>query len=369
MINTRIKQSSYTGVILPKVKLLSMTDNPMGTLFTIWYGSRHSKSVSPSKIELLYKSDLAKEIDLSLPLVEELCKEYSEHAGESGDDVANVIYSVVKQLVDADLPPTESVFFNFEIDDANVAWREQLVRSKFASYWTQSTRTQDMTTIDVNMNDSVRILGGEKAEKIYKNTVDAIRKAYIELTELGVPQEDIRLQPQGHTHRVYWMISLRSLIKILNKRSDFLAQASLWTPIISGVCKILRETTLSRLVDDLVGKPLCEVSFDEDKGHYYISNHNQISDNEDRYFGRDPLPCDPLWLSYSNHYMPENTNIEFYDYLKSMYINIWNDNYLDVLGWDRNDPSKIGPYDRPKSYFDNHKEEFKRLESTLLELN
>lgn len=358
--STRLSQNSFTGKIRPEVKLVSMTENPIGTIFSMWYGSRHSNSIPAEDIQNLFDSKgvyydgitpSSEDMD---KIAKEVCKEYPEHAGTNGDDYKNVIQKIVKQVIEADLPPTESVLFTFEIDKANVAWREQLVRSKFASYWTQTSRTQDLSTMDVNMNDSIDLLGGDEAVRIYKDTVEYIREAYKQLMALGVPAEDIRLQPQGHTHRVYWMISLRSLIKITNKRSDWIAQASLWTPIIAGVCAILRKRGLMEVVKDFVGKPLPTVSYHSDFDKYYVSDHPQTTENEDRYYGRDPLPCDGLWLAYKGLAMPENTDIEFYDYLKSMFIQIWGDEYLAVLGWDRNDPTKLGKYDRPKSWFESH---------------
>lgn len=164
--------------------------------------------------------------------------------------------------------------------------------------------------------------------------------------------EDIRLQPQGHTHRVYWMVPLRTLITILNKRCDWIAQASLWLPIVSGICKELRELGLYEIVEPFVGKPMVRVDYHEEADISTVSEYIMNADNEDRYSGRDPIPNDPLWLAYKKLAMPEHTNIEFYDYLKSLYIQIWRDEYLKALGWDRENPGKIGPYDRPKSYFE-----------------
>ena len=94
-----------------------------------------------------------------------------------------------------------------------------------------------------------------------------------------------------------------------------------------------------------------EVTEDTDFHKLYVSNYMMNADNEDRYYGRDPLPCDCLWLAYKGITMPEHTDLDFYDYMKSMYIQIWDDRYLEVLGWDRNDPSKIGPYDRPYQWY------------------
>lgn len=351
----RLKQNSTTGKIRPAVKLVSATDNPVGTLFTVWHGSRHKESFSAEDIQYLYDNefyhstfDLEKVAGPYLGIATQICKDYPEHAGDGGDDYKNVIRMVCKNCIETNVPASECVNFVFEVDEANVAWREQLVRGKHQGFWTQSTRTIDMTTMDVNMSDSVEILGGEEAVKIYNETVDTIRKAYVALEALGVPIEDIRLQPQQHVHRVYWMISARTLVTILNKRADWIAQASLWTPVISSVCGILRDSSFFSILEQFIGKPPVKVSHETDiVDKYYVSEYIMNADNEDRYYGRDPLPCDPLWLASTGKGMPEHTDIEFYDYLKSMYIQIWGDEYLAVVGWDRNDPSKLGPYDRP----------------------
>lgn len=359
--STRLNQGSFTGKIRPVVTFKSMTSNPIGTLFSVWYGSRHNDSVDPEDIQALYDSDPAyvskmpdSNWERRAKVAAMICKDYPDLAGASGSDYKNVIKTICKQCIESDVPAAESVNFVIEIDKANVAWREQLVRSKIASYWTQSTRTIDMTTMDINMADSVELIGGPKAVEIYEHTADVIRQAYIELEKLGVPIEDIRLQPQQHVHRVYWMISIRALVKILNKRSDWIAQASLWTPIIAGVCSYLRKLSLFDIVEDFVGKPPVKVSYHSDYDEYYVSEYMMNADNEDRYYGRDPLPCDGLWLAYRGLAMPEHTDLDFYDYLKSMYIQIWGDEYLKVLGWDRSDPTKLGKYDRPKTWFTSH---------------
>lgn len=350
--STRLNQGSFTGKIRPVVTFKSMTANPVGTLFCVWYGSRHNDSVDPADIQQLYDfpGDVHENQNTMLHLIriaDTICEDYPDLAGESKKDYKNVIKTICKQCIESDVPAAESVNFVIEIDKANVAWREQLVRSKIASYWTQSTRTIDMTTMDINMADSVELIGGPEAVEIYQHTAEVIRQAYIELEKLGVPIEDIRLQPQQHVHRVYWMISIRALVKILNKRSDWIAQASLWTPIIAGVCSYLRKLSLFDIVKDFVGKPPVKVAYHTDYDMHYVSEYMMNADNEDRYYGRDPLPCDPLWLAYKGIAMPEHTDLEFYDYLKSMYIQIWGDEYLSVLGWDRSDPSKMGRYDRP----------------------
>lgn len=345
MANNRIKGNRETKVFRPEVRIISSTTNPVGTIFALWYGSRHSDTLDPNVVQYLYDVNKPYEdLDDSLinlkALAKKICDEYPEHAGD-GTDYKNVISEIVKLVIKLDLPPVESVNFTIEVSNANVAWREQLVRSKFATYWTQTSRTQDMTSMDVNRLESVELLGGQKAVEIYDDAVEYLRKAYEQLAALGVPMEDIRLQPQGHIHRVYWMINLRALLKILNKRADWIAQGSLWTPVNAGVIKELGYLGLRDIISDFIGKPAATVS------NGVVDTHKQDIENQDRFYGRDPLPVDPLWLAYSGNKMPANTNIEFYDYLKSMFIQIWSDEYLDVLGWDRNDPSKLGKYDRP----------------------
>lgn len=342
----RMIQGSRTEPIRPKVRIISHTTDPIGSLFCVWSGTRYPDIMTPHEIQYLY--DYEADNVHSQGIAETICSWYPEYAGEDGKDYKNVILSIARKVIESNVPAGESVHFNIQIDDANVAWREQLVRGRISQqFWTMSTRIMDMTTMDVNMNDSVRLIGGEEAVHIYEDTVEYIREAYRQLVALGVPMEDIRLQPQGHTHRVYWMVPLRTLVTILNKRCDWIAQASLWTPIVAGAVQELRRLGLYDVISPFIGKPMVEVSSSENKVTGYIMN----ADNEDRYSGRDKIPCDPLWLAYKGYSMPEHTDIEFYDYLKSLYIQLWQDDYLKVLGWDREHPELIGKYDRPESWF------------------
>ena len=357
----RMKQHSFTGVIKPKIKIIGKTENPVGQLFVVWSGTRYPDIMRPEDIQTLYDvkgfdyikdrshGTTVEEVEHLKSIAETICSWYPEYAGVDGQDYRNVILSIARKVIESNVPAGESVHFNIQIDDASVAWREQLVRGRISQqFWTMSTRIMDMTTMDVNMNDSVRLIGGDKAVEAYTDCVDNIRKTYKFLVdECGVPMEDIRLQPQGHTHRVYWMVPLRTLITILNKRCDWIAQASLWTPIVAGILQELRSLGLYDIVSPFVGKPMVEVAKGDD-GKYHVSGYIMNADNEDRYSGRDKIPCDPLWLAYKGYTMPPHTDLAFYDYLKSMYIQIWQDEYLEVLGWDRENPSSIGKYDRPE---------------------
>lgn len=346
-----LKQNSKTGKIRPIVRLVSMSSDPVGTLFSVWHGSRNAKSLDPKVVQRLYDAsgkDKVYTSSVGLDLYEETSKEilraFPDAAKRLDNNVSAVIKDITKSILKYNIPPSEAVQFTFEIDCASVAWREQLVRGRLSqNFWTQSSRPMDMSEMDVTMSDSIELFGGEEGVKVYKDTVETIRQAYKTLTAMGVPQEDIRLQPQTHVHRVYWFVSLRTLLTVLSKRCDWIAQASLWLPIISGIVKILREKGLYEIVEDFVGHPICKIENGK------VVDYTNVQDCEARMSGADPAPIDPLYLAYVGKPMPAHTDIQFYDYMKSLFIQIWSDDVLEIVGWDRNNPNKLGKYDRPDS--------------------
>lgn len=342
----KIHQQSITEVIRPELKIISMSTDPVGTLYTVWHGSRNNKSTDPSDVQHLYEYLLASNDD---QLTEVGIKsmsgvlDYDVSKFNTNKEILNYIIEIASQSIRANLPAAECVYFTIQVDNANVAWREQLVRSKFASYFMQTSRIYDMETMNISRNESIELLGGTKAVEIYNNTVDTIRNCYKMLRELGVPQEDIRLQPQMFTHRVYWMVSLRSLITVMSHRSDWIAQSTLWSPIISDLCREFRSRNLMNVVEEFIGNPPVQVELVN--GEYKVTSYKNLADNQARYEGNDPAIPDPLWLAYTGNKMPKFVDKNYYNYLKKLFINIWNDKYLKVLGWDRDNPDKVGYYD------------------------
>lgn len=346
----RIKGNNRTEVIKPEVELMSMTQWPIGTLFSLWHGSRNERRVKSNFAERIYRdTTLSYEFnyDNIIPyreVVDYIAECYPEHTKklESGIvDVRAAILEIARMNIKANVPSCESLSFNFMIDNATVAFREQLVRGKLnGQFWTQTSRTADLTSMDVNMSEKIETYGGKEATRVYEDTVEVIRLAYKQLQELGVPTEEIRLAPEARTHRIYWMVNIRSLMAMFARRTDWMCQATLWTPIIEGVVEELRYNGLEDLLDLLV-KP--EVKIENGK----VVFHKYDNENEDRYYGRDPQPVDPLWLAYKGLKMPEHTDLKFYDEMKKSFMKVWTDEYLEVLGWDRNNPDKLGPYDRP----------------------
>lgn len=350
----RIKGNNITEVINPTVELVSYTCYPIETLFSLWHGSRY-----PHRYDTVELRGVRRGLSSSIKTALQILKDYPEYNGvvskvsehdEVSDndilaDASYAIEDIAKLVVKCDVPASESVAFTFVIDNASVALREQMVRTKVSSFWTQTSRTADLTTMDVRVDQKIR--DNEEAYKVYSDTVNSIRNAYKILSELGIPTEDIRLSPECRTHRVYWMTNLRALRPVLSKRTDWMAQSTLWSPIVSDVMNIISKLGLSETLDI---NP--NVKYSDGK----VTYHKYDNENMDRYTGKDPQPVDPLWLSYKGFAMPYHTNIEMYDDMKSRYIKIWSKDLCDLLMWDKNNPEKLGPFDRPLKWFEENKD-------------
>lgn len=343
----RMDGSKKTAEIRPVLKCISKPMHPMSLLASIWWGSRHKESYEPTVFGLIRhheKSGTINEMSYREATIKDIKEAYPEYISENSETpVSDIIRMLNKTIIDSDLPPLESINFVFEVDNATVAWRDQLVRCRDAGYWVQTSRTMDLSTIDVNRAKSVELFGGQEAVKIYDETVSHIRSTYETLQKMGVPGEDIRLAPGAQTHRVYWFVNLRVLLRLIKKRADWIAQGSMWTPILKDIFQSLQGEDeyeeLFSMIKEIACKPAVTV-----KDGKVIAHHYDI-ENMDRYTGKDPQPCDPLWIAYRGYKMPEFTDKKYYQYLKEMYIGIWPKEYLDVLGWDANDPTVKGQYD------------------------
>ena len=327
----RVKGNSRTEYIRPRVELISYTENPVGTLFSLWHGSRFNEFVDPALAQLVYEGKDEGLDDLKRYIVD--C--YPEHGTAS-----RVVREVARMNLLANVPSAEAVTFNFAIHDCSVALREQIVRSKLSSYWTQTSRTADLREMDINMSKSIEQYGGKEAVDIFKHVAETIREGYRKLADLGVPLEEVRLAPEARTHRMMWMTDARSLMLVINKRLDWMAQTTLWSPIIEDMTTILRG--IDPMLGEFFGNPP-GVRIENGK----VVHHSYDNENEDRYYGRDPQPVDPLWLAYKGIKPKAETNFKLYDQMKSYYIKLWSNEILEVLGWDRENPDKLGYYDRP----------------------
>lgn len=346
----RMDGTKSTREIVPTVKCIEKSQFPVSLLSAIWWGSRHKTAYIPDLWANLWFHEGDGSIDVMKyrdKEIDDIVKAYPEYINEnSKTPVRDIMTMLTKTILDSDLPPLEAVNFVFEVDNATVAWRDQLVRCRDAGYWVQTSRTMNLSTIDVNRAKSIEMFGGPEAVARYDDTVDYIRRTYEFLQSLGIPGEDIRLAPGAQVHRVYWFVNLRVLIRLIKKRADWIAQGSLWTPILGGIFDTLTNedpfgeyAVLLEMLRDMACKPAVTI-----KDGKVVAHHYDI-ENMDRYTGKDPQPCDPLWLAYHGYKMPDHTDAKFYQYLKEMYINIWPSEYLEVLGWDKTDVNKKGPYD------------------------
>lgn len=381
---SRVRGSNITAVVDPKVKLLTSTEDIEVTLFMLWYGSRNSDSLDRKQVVHLFNanaselnyivlryfddtsfintvvggSEYYKNIIITASKIVEGYPEYATYDdNELGKIVAkygldqylvdvlitlltarHIIKEVAKLVVKADVPASESINFTFEIDDVSVALREQMVRSPMSKFWTQTSRTADLTQMDVRIDPKIE--SNSEAKDLYNDTMDSIRYAYYRLSQLGIPVEDIRLAPECRLHRVYWMVSLRTLKMVLGKRVDWMAQATLWTPVVTGVLELLSEMGISYLLDIMP-----PVKLDTVEGELKVVYHKYDIENTDRYNDRDPQPTDPLWLAYMDLQLPEHTNIEHYLEMKKLYCKLWNDDILSILGWSKHNPDIIGKYE------------------------
>lgn len=346
----RLDGFNRTENFTPTVSLVSITQYPLGTIFAVWYGSRNRGDNRAWIWNMILNGESFTIESLNKSLNEvraRVVAAYPELA--EGDDLVDqaksVVYKTVKMVIDSNLPPVGCVQFTFDIEDVPVAFRDQLVRGH-EKYWTTTSRTADLSKFDANVSPSILEYGGYEGLEIYEKCVETIRKTYAKLQEMGVPGEDIRLSPGCMIQRDFWTPDLRQLINVLKKRVDWIAQSTLWMPVISALMEVLRreEPILADMLSDIIGKPNVRV---EDN---HVVEHHYDVENEDRYSGKDPQPCDPLWMAYKGIQWTiadrkDPIKCQRFQQLKSLYLPIWSQEYLDVLGWDRMDLYKSGPYD------------------------
>lgn len=317
---SRVAGSAMTQGIRPTTEVMSHTENPIGTLFSLWHASRHDRYIPPCDAQAIY--------DGKIPYNDERSQYIMACYPEHGTPVS-IIRNIAKMNLQANVPSAESLSINFVIHNCSVALREQIVRSKLSSYWTQTSRTADLRVMDVNRSESIEAYGGSKAAEIYNNTVGTIRSAYRQLNAMGVPMEEIRLAPEARVHRIMWMTNVRTLTLVLNKRMDWMAQTTLWSPVIEDMMRALRD--IDPMLGEFFGQPP-GVTIRDGK----VIAHAYDNENEDRYYGRDPQPVDPLWLAYKDlDTLPEHTNFQLYHQMKDYYSKLWSDEILNILGWER----------------------------------
>jgi hypothetical protein len=273
----------------PRVKLVSNTNDPLETLYIIWWAS---KSENP------------------LLTVDEVKAGKRDPDDPMGDDG---LLELFRKVVAQQIPVSESIYFNFMMEGVSVSWREQAVRHRVghkhddrigvdlipdltsSSWWSQSMRIQDMGQFATNgmyrIANTIRQMGWTNPElyKLYNDTMKDIESAYNRLVEAGVPMEDARdLIPLGAQHRISWTMNINSMLHIVGKRSCWILQLGLWGPVIRGMVKECSSKVHPIFAE--MATPPC-LSGDKFKGCKY--EH----ENERRVSGEDALPVCPMYAN------------------------------------------------------------------------
>ena len=191
-------------------------------------------------------------------------------------------------LVQMAVPVCESVCFTFQISDVSIAWREQLVRHRTASYWIQSGRITDYSNVfeDKAYHVPVDIKADPEALEKWNHHWEKTQEFFRWMRQAGIREQDAReIIGNGVLHRLSWNINLRNLAHMLKARTCFIAQQH-WHPIVMAVCAGMYEVDP---MFEALAKPPC------------LSHDNKFSqcayDNmaQDRHDGTDPLPVCPLF--------------------------------------------------------------------------
>lgn len=226
------------------------------------------------------------------------------------------------ELWEADVPVMECVHVSFVIENVAVAWREQAVRHRVGHYhgasfgtgmvpdlthstfWIQSMRVLDMRDFADNgqfyvpesvhegpsVGDDPTSPAALKAQEIWVRHMDFAQESYRRLQLCGIPEEDARgVLPLYITHRVTWTTNLKALKHVLNKRSCWIMQASLWEPVVRGM---VRE--LSEKVDPLFADAFLPPCFK--RGEFVKCEY--VNENVARVEHRDPNPPCSLYLAH-----------------------------------------------------------------------
>ncbi len=140
--------------------------------------------------------------------------------------------------------PWEFVQFHFFIEGVTRAFTHQMVRQRTAVYAQESLRF----AVKDNMADEIALPPSLMALKptddlvgTYRGAVEKVEEAYNSLVANGIPAEDARhLLPHGVTTRLNYNTNLRSLVEHSGNRLCTQAQFE-WRHVFIGILKAIRD--------------------------------------------------------------------------------------------------------------------------------
>jgi flavin-dependent thymidylate synthase len=139
--------------------------------------------------------------------------------------------------------PLECVTFTFLVEGVGRDITHQMVRNRFSFFAQESLRfavAEDWAQ-EVPLPPSLASLPQDApAVGIWRKALNGAEDAYAALIGAGMPAEEARkVLPHAITTRLYWTVSLRTLLQEAGKRTCTQAQFD-WRQIFAGVAKALR---------------------------------------------------------------------------------------------------------------------------------
>lgn len=194
----------------------------------------------------------------------------------------------VDAILIADLPTSEFITSVWCIENMPRAFWDQLDRHRHAAFWEQSVRILDLSHFAVKgeywVPDSLE--KDTKAETKYRECMHTIQKTYNDLIKARIPSEDARgVLPLHINVRGTMCINLRALKGMMASRTCWIAQGSMWQPIIMGMALELGKHLSKPVLKSLFNLPC------------YKKSACPIESNVvTRLTDEDANPCCPIYL-------------------------------------------------------------------------
>lgn len=145
--------------------------------------------------------------------------------------------------------PLESISFTFLVEGVDRAITHQMVRNRFSFFAQESLRfavAEDWAQ-EIPLPPALAGLADDApAVGIWRKALVQAEDSYAALVGSGVPAEEARgLLPHAITTRLYWTVSLRTLLAEAGKRTCTQAQFP-WRVLFGGIAKAFRDRGAAR---------------------------------------------------------------------------------------------------------------------------
>lgn len=299
-------------VVLPKVNLITHSQDIVENAISIWFRSRKKES----ELIEMFGTVNPKTKDVR----EWMSKQYATDLSE-----------LLRMIFNAKLPMLSHFSMTFDYNDTPVAFREQLVRHISGTtdvYWATTSRIQNLS--DFKYHTPPSYPEGSSIKDYYDETMDIIKERYQGLLDLGSTTEDAKfVMPEARLQRLTGTHDIPYLSHIVSGRSQWIAQ-DIWIPVVASILSEIRENVPN---GDLIANMMA-VTIDPYKFQGEVDEH-------ERMFGTDPLPPNPLYYNYLVEVKGQVLN-PYHTYVKpgsmdkarlmaESFKNIWTGEARDIL--------------------------------------